>query len=196
MSAEPTPTLIDLFRRLEARLEGEPDTVQGEIVSGAYMMSPQPRGRHGAAQGNLFAELRARFGMSTVGSRPPDWLFIIEPEIRSERTFSRVVPDVAGWRRSSSGWPDLDTTPISLIPDWVGEVLSPSTEQSDRSEKAAAHGAMAVGWLWLLDTDRRTIETFANIRGRMTPGPVFAAGHQATGDPFGPIPVPVDPIFV
>jgi Uma2 family endonuclease len=196
MSAEPTPTLVDLFRRMEARLEVEPETVQGEIVSGVYVMSPRPRGRHGAAQGNLFAELRARFGVSAGGNPQPEWLFIIEPEIRSERTFSRLVPDVAGWRRSSSGWPDLDTTPIALIPDWVAEVLSPTTEGSDRTEKAAAYGAMGVGWLWLLDTDRRTIETFANVRGRMTPGPVFVAGQPVTGDPFGPIPVPVDSIFV
>jgi Uma2 family endonuclease len=196
MSAEPTPTLVDLFRRMEARLEVEPETVQGEIVSGVYMMSPLPRGRHGAAQGNLFAEVRARFGVSAGGSAQPEWLFIIEPEIRSERTFSRLVPDVAGWRRSGSGWPDLDTTPIALIPDWVAEVLSPTTAGSDRTDKAAAYGAMGVGWLWLLDTDRRTIETFANVRGRMTPGPVFAAGQAVTGDPFGPTPVPIDPIFV
>jgi Uma2 family endonuclease len=196
MSAEPTPTLIDLFRRMEARLELEPETVQGEIVSGVYMMSPRPRGRHGAAQGNLFAELRARFGVPPPQGPPPEWLFIIEPEIRSERTFSRVVPDVAGWRRSGSGWPDLDRTPIALVPDWVAEVLSPSNEASDRTEKAAAYGAMGVGWLWLLDTDRRSIETFANVRGRMVPGPALVAGQQVTGDPFGPAPVPVDPVFV
>ena len=188
--------MVDFFRRVEARLAVEPETVHAEIVSGVYLMSPRPRGRHGAAQGNLFAELRARFGASAEGGLPPDWLFIIEPEISSERTFSRVVPDVAGWRRSGSGWPDLDTTPITLIPDWVAEVLSPSTEGSDRTEKAAACGALGVGWLWLLDTDRRTVETFANVRGRMTPGPVFVTGQGVSGDPFGPIPVPVDPIFV
>ena len=174
----------------------EPETVHAEIVSGVYMMPPRPRGRHGASQGNLFAELRARFGVSAVGSPPPEWLFIIEPEIRSERTFSRLVPDVAGWRRSTSGWPDLDTTPIAHIPEWVAEVLSPTTEASDRTDKAAAYGAMGVGWLWLLDLDKRAIETFANVRGRMAPGPVFLAGQQVTGDPFGPMSIPVESIFV
>jgi hypothetical protein len=38
--------------------------------------------------------------------------------------------------------------------------LSPTTEASDRAEKAAAYGAMGVGWLWLLDADKRTIESF------------------------------------
>ncbi len=196
MSAQPTPTLVDLFRRMEAQLEREPETVQGEIAGGVYLMSPRPRGRHGACQGNLFAELRARFGTSASGGSPPDWLFIIEPEIRSERTFSRLVPDVAGWRRSTSGWPDLDTTPIASVPEWVAEVLSPTTEASDRAEKASAYGAMGVGWLWLLDTDERTIETFTNVRGRMAPGPVFGVGQEISGDPFGPTPVPVEPAFV
>jgi Uma2 family endonuclease len=194
MSALTTPTLFELFHRMEARLEREPETVQGEIAGGVYLMSPRPRARHGASQGNLFAELRARFGVSGGGDTP-DWLFVIEPEIRSERTFSRLVPDVAGWRRSTSGWPDLDATPIALIPEWVAEILSPTTESADRVEKAFAYGAMGVGWLWLVDADKRTIETFANVRGRMTPGPGFGAGQEITGEPFGPTAIPVDPLF-
>ena len=196
MSAQTTPSLLELFRRMEARLELEPETVQGEIASGVYLMSPRPRGRHGACQGNVFAELRAHFGASGGGGTSPDWLFIIEPEIRSERTFSRLVPDVAGWRHSTSGWPDLDTTPIALVPEWVAEVLSPTTEVSDRGEKASAYGAMGVGWLWLLDPDKRAIETFINVRGRMAPGPVFLAGQEISGDPFGPKLIPVGPVFV
>jgi Uma2 family endonuclease len=95
-----------------------------------------------------------------------------------------------------STWFCSSNRAFTLIPDWVAEVLSPSTEASDRTEKLAAFGAMGVGWLWLLDTDRRTLETFANVRGRMTPGPIFGTRQAVTGDPFGPIPVPVDPIFV
>ena len=195
MSAQTTPSLVELFRRMEAQLEREPETVQGEIAGGLYLMSPRPRARHGASQGNLFAELRARFGTSAGGGTPPDWLFVIEPEIRSERTFSRLVPDVAGWRRSTSGWPDLDTTPITSIPEWVAEVLSPTTEASDRTEKALAYGAMGVGWLWLVDADKRTIETFTNVRGRMAPGAAFRLGQEMSGDPFGPTAIPVDPLF-
>lgn len=195
MSAQTTPTLVELFRRIEAQLEREPETVQGEIAGGVCLVSPRPRARHGASQGNLFAELRARFGTSGGGATPPDGLFVIEPEIRSERTFSRLVPDIAAWRRSTSGWPDLDTTPIALIPEWVAEVLSPTTETSDRVEKAGAYGAMGVGWLWLVDADKRTIETLANVRGRMMPGPSFRAGQEVSGDPFGPTGIPVDVLF-
>jgi Uma2 family endonuclease len=78
----------------------------------------------------------------------------------------------------------------------VAEVLSPTTEAHDRSEKADAYGAMGVGWLWLLDPDRRAIETFANVRGRMTAGPVFGAGQEIRGEPFVPGSFPVTSIFV
>lgn len=195
MSAEATTNLTEHFRRMEARLEAEPETVQAEIVSGVYLMSPRPRPRHGGAQGRLFAELNGRFG-TTGGGEPPDWLFIIEPEIRSERTFSRMAPDVAGWRRSTSGWPDLDTTPVTIVPDWLAEVLSPSTEATDRTRKVDAYGAMGVGWLWLVDPDQRTVETFANVRGRMVAGAAFRAGERIIGEPFGSQPVPVEAIFV
>lgn len=172
------------FRDLEARLEKEPEHLQGEIARGAYLMSPRPRPRHGGVQGNVFSELRERFGKRR-GSEPPNWLFVVEPELRSERTFSRLVPDVAGWRRSTTGWPDLDRTPVELVPDWVAEVLSSSTEAMDRGEKLGAYGSMGVGWVWLVDCDRRRVETFVNARGQMLAAAVFAGAEAISGEPFG-----------
>ena len=194
MATPAADSLVRHFREMEARLEREPEPVQGEIAIGVYLMSPRPRPRHGGVQGRLFSHLHQRFGMG-AGGVPPDWLFVIEPEIRSERTFSRLVPDVAGWRRSTSGWPDLDGTPVSLAPEWVAEVLSPGTADADRGVKSEAYGAMGVGWLWLLDCDRRTVETFANVRGRMAPGPAFAANEAITREPFGSQPIPLDLLF-
>lgn len=183
------------FLELEARLAKEPEAVQAEIALGTYLMSPRPRARHGGVQGRLFAALHERLG-SPRGSEPPDWLFVIEPEIRSEKSFSRVVPDVAGWRRSTSGWPDLDETPIALVPEWVGEILSPSTAAIDRGIKADAYGAMGVGWLWLVDLDAGRVETLSNVRGRMVPGLAFERGQTILADPFSGVAVPVDLILI
>jgi Uma2 family endonuclease len=194
MSAAATPSLLEVFRRMEARLEAEPETVQAEIVRGTYLMSPRPRARHGGAQGRLFAALHTRFG-GAGGTGAPDWLFVVEPEIRSERTFSRLAPDLAAWRRSTGGWPALDVTPIDLVPEWVAEVLSPSTAAVDRGDKAETYGAMGVGWMWLVDPDARLIETFANVRGRMVAAGTFGLGQQVSGEPFG-APVSADEVFV
>jgi len=188
-------SLLLPFLEMEAHLEKQPETVQAEIALGTYLMSPRPRARHGGVQGRLFAALHERFGISK-GAQTPDWLFVIEPEIRSEKSFSRLAPDVAGWRRSTSDWPDLDQTPVTLVPEWVAEVLSPATAALDRGVKADAYGVMGVGFLWLVDPDAGRVEAFANVRGRMVPGPSFGRGQQVQADPFGDASIPTDAILL
>ena len=78
----------------------------------------------------------------------------------------------------------------------MAEVLSPGTATSDRGPKCEAYGATGVGWVWLLDPDARTLETFANVRGHMVPGPVFEEGQAAVGDPFGSLPIPLERLLV
>ena len=53
--------------------------------------------------------------------------------------------------------------------------MSPATEPFDRGPKKDAYGLMGVGWLWLLDPDKRTVETFSNVRSKMIAGPAFAS---------------------
>ncbi len=190
----PVWTFASIFEALEKRLEAEPEGSQGEIARGSYFMSPRPRPKHGRVQVNLAAELRQRFGLKH-GDERPDWLFVMEPEVRSEGAYSRLVPDIGGWRRSTTGWPDMNVTPVTLIPDWVGEILSPTTEAFDRGEKLGAYGAMGVGWVWLVDVDQGRVETYVNVRGQMQKGPAFSSVDTITGDPFGATPLPAANLF-
>ena len=192
MSALPDPRRT--FRELERQLESEGEGETGEIARGFYVLSPRPRPKHGASEGALHGELRARFGLP-AGSAPPEWYFVIEPELRLEAAFSRLVPDVAGWCRSTTGWPDPDVTPVSLMPDWVAEVLSPTTSAFDRGEKAGAYGAKGIAWLWLLDPDGRTVEVLENVRGRMVLRVAFHAGEVIDADPFTGAVIPLDSLF-
>lgn len=192
MSAVVDP--VRSFLELERLLEREPETSQGEIARGVYMMTPRPRVVHGGVQGNLFAALRVRFGWGE-GIAAPEWLFVVEPEIRSEENLSRLVPDLAAWRRSTTGWPDLNATPVALVPEWVAEILSPTTERFDRREKMGAWGAMGVGYVWLVDVDQRRIETFANVRGAMVAGPILEAEAELAAEPFGALGVAVARLF-
>lgn len=189
------PDLAVYFLEMEKLVEAQPDSVVAEIARGAYAMSPRPRVRHGAAQLRLFAALREPGGATKESDRE-DWLFVVEPEIRSLETLSRLSPDLAGWRRSTTGWPDFDATPVSLIPDWVAEVLSPGTESFDRGPKKDAYGQMGVGWLWLLDPDKRTVETFSNVRSRMIAGPACSASDHVVAPPFENLRLPVASLFL
>ncbi len=189
------PDLAAHFRAMEALVEAQPEGINVQIAHGVYLMSPRSGGRHAATQVKLASRLEEALGRPK-GSEQPDWLFMIEPEIRSETAFSRVIPDIAGWRRSTCGWPNLDETPISLPPEWVGEILSKSTEAFDRGEKTEAYGLMGVGWLWLVDTRRHTVATFENERGRLNAGIIRRLGDPISAPPFENLTARADEIFL
>jgi Uma2 family endonuclease len=183
------------FRAMEALVEAEPEGVNIEIARGVFMMSPRPRFRHTVVHMNLGATLIRAFG-GAGGEKSPDWVFASEPEIRSETAFSRLIPDLAGWRRSAGGWPNPDENPIALVPEWVGEILSPSTESYDRGDKKDAYGLMGVGWRWLVDSEGRRLETFTNIRGKMVAGPTFEGKSIASAPPFESLAFSLPDLFI
>ena len=52
---------------------------------------------------------------------------------------------------------------LTLAPDWVCEVLSPSTRKFDLEEKRPAYAREGVGHLWFVDPAARTLEAYALI---------------------------------
>ena len=107
-----------------------------EIVRGVWALSPRPRVRHGRSALRLASLLENGPGVRTEGGAQPEWVFVIEPEIRSELAFSRLIPDLAGWRRSTGGWPGPDEALIELVPDWVAEVDSRPPRRETAAESA------------------------------------------------------------
>jgi Uma2 family endonuclease len=68
-----------------------------------------------------------------------------------------LVPDLAGWRRERM--PATGDVPyFTLAPDWLCEVLSPSTAKTDRAEKLAIYAREKVGYVWLVDPRIHTLE--------------------------------------
>ncbi|CAM3259671.1 Putative restriction endonuclease domain-containing protein [Corallococcus soli] len=70
-----------------------------------------------------------------------------------------LVPDIAGWRRERT--PKLpNVVGIKMAPDWLCEVLSPSTARLDRVRKLPAYAREGVKHVWLVDPLQRTLEVF------------------------------------
>jgi Uma2 family endonuclease len=46
-------------------------------------------------------------------------------------------------------------------PDWVCEILSPSTSRTDRAIKMPVYAREGVAHLWLVDPDAQTLEVYA-----------------------------------
>ena len=87
----------------------------------------------------------------------------MEPEIHLGPQV--LVPDLAGWRRERL--PELpDEAWIELPPDWVCEVLSLATAQTDRSVKRPLYAEQGVSHCWLIDPTLKTLEGFELQDGR------------------------------
>jgi Uma2 family endonuclease len=135
-------------------LLGVPEHLVAEIIDGELVTSPRPAARHAVAASNLGVEIGGRFGRRG-GDGPGGWLILDEPEIHVVGQV--LVPDLAGWRRARM--PELpDVAHFELRPDWICEVVSPSTAARDRTRKADHYARAGVEWLWLLDPGPRTLE--------------------------------------
>lgn len=71
-----------------------------------------------------------------------------------------LAPDIAGWGRERMPRKPQDQR-FEVVPDWVCEVLPPSTARIDRVIKMPVYARFGVAYLWLLDPIARTLQTFA-----------------------------------
>jgi Uma2 family endonuclease len=156
-----------------------PEGVTGEIIFGVLHTQPQPRPRHASAASRLAGVLGGPFSLGKDG--PGGWWIIAEPEVHSGGHV--LVPDLAGWRVERMA--ELpDAAYFSLVPDWVCEILSPSTAKRDRGVKMEVYAELGVGHLWLIDADLRVLEVFRLEGTRWMRLGAFADDALCRPEPF------------
>lgn len=161
-----------------------------EIVDGTLYASPRPRIRHARVGSLLVAELVGRFDRGLKG--PGGWWLLYEPELHLGRDV--LVPDIAGWRREAfSSLPDAPA--FEVPPDWICEILSPTTLDLDLDRKLPAYARHRVAWLWLVDPEKRRLEVFARDAGSWT----LLGSHQGDArihaEPFEAVEIDLAPIW-
>lgn len=134
-------------------LRAVPAHLVAELLNGELVASPRPSPHHARAASSLGAELYGPFDRGRGG--PGGWIILDEPELHLHGDV--LVPDIAGWRRERM--PALpQASAFELAPDWVCEVLSPSTASVDRTEKLPIYGRERVGHVWFVDPLLQTLE--------------------------------------
>ncbi len=132
-----------------------PEHLVGEILNGVLHTHPRPTPRHANACSVLGYTIGGPFHGGVGG--PGGWWIIIEPELYLGSDV--IVPDVAGWRRERM--PQLpESAWFEMAPDWVSEILSPSTARIDRALKMRLYARAQVPHLWLIDPDPQTLEIY------------------------------------
>ena len=123
---------------------------------------------------------------------PGGWIFMIEPELHLGSDV--VVPDLAGWR--SERLTSEPTEPfITVAPDWVCEVLSPSTARLDRGPKRRTYLGAEVGYLWLLDPAGGELEAFERAGDRWLLLATMQRGQEVRVAPFDAVGFPLDDLL-
>ena len=177
-------------RATYADLEALPVPLVGEIVEGELFASPRPASRHALAAAALGGELYGPFQRGTGG--PGGWLILDEPELHFGEDV--LVPDLAGWRRERM--PEVpDVAFFTLAPDWVCEVLSPSTARLDRARKLPAYARAGVAHAWYLDPIARTLEAFQLREGRWSLAATHGGDVTVQVEPFDALPLELSALW-
>lgn len=136
-----------------ADLEALPSNLVGQILYGVLHAHPRPAPRHGVAAHKLGRNVGSRFDDDSDG--PGGWIFMVEPELHLGPHV--VVPDIAGWKRERLT-PFPETAYIETPPDWLAEILSPSTQAIDRTDKLGIYASYGVRHCWYVDPIAKTLE--------------------------------------
>lgn len=174
-SARGTKTILEQWLEL-------PEHVVGEIINGELYVSPRPGLEHAVASSSIGDELVGPFQKGRGG--PGGWWIVFEPEIHFETNI--LVPDLAGWRRERVPG-GLKGPFTELAPDWVCEVVSPSTAGTDRVKKMPLYAHFGVKHIWIVDPLQKTLEVFMNDHAQWKLIATHSAKEKVRAAPFDAI---------
>lgn len=107
---------------------------------------------HGQVSTKLSRSLDGRVG----DDEPPDGWHIATDVAITFAPRQVLRPDLAGWRRSRVSYLP-DEWPLTVLPDWVCEILSPNERGRDQVTKRRIYQEAGIPWYWLVDPDERVV---------------------------------------
>jgi len=161
------------------------DTKVAEIIDGELVVSPRPASPHTHAATIMGVDVAGPFHRDPADpAGPGGWWLGLEPELHFGDDV--LVPDWAGWRRTRMPvFPNVAY--FTLAPDWICEVISPSTGRIDRTKKMRIYAREGVAHLWLVDPLVQTVEVYRLDAGRWIVVGTHVADEVARIEPFAEV---------
>jgi len=167
-----------------------PEHRVAEIIDGDLYSFPRPSSLHSRAASRLGSRLGPPFDEGVGG--PGGWIILDEPELHLGPHV--VVPDLAGWRRERlTELPDVAY--FTMAPDWICEVLSPSTERIDRLKKLRVYAEFGVQHAWLVSPAMRSLEVYRTTGSLFALTATHADSESVRAEPFAEIALELAPLW-
>lgn len=174
-----------------------PDGDGWELFNGRLVGRAMATLDHGDAVGGIWEQIGRLRGPPPAGG---GWW--LSENVKMFLSGQRLQPDLCGWRIEKHPRPpgkvnvDKHQGVCTTPPDWVCEVLSPSTSHGDRGVKRNAYHAAGIAHYWLINLASQDIA----VLSRTATGYelVAQAGRDDTVvlPPFEPIEFAVSRVFV
>jgi len=156
--------------------------LDGEVVDGEMFVSPRPAPRHARVAVMLVGELVGPFDRGKDG--PGGWVILFEPELHLGG--DALIPDIAGWRRERlPRLPEEDA--FTLAPDWICEVVSPSTSRLDLVKKLPRYARNGVQHAWIVRPIGTTLQVYRRAETLWTLVTSFGGDDKVRAEPFDAI---------
>lgn len=162
------------------------DGLRYEVIDGDLVVTPSPSTTHQTVskriQFVLMLQVEER-GLGQVFNAPIDLIFsktrTLQPDllvIRTERL--QIISDRG----------------IESAPDLVIEIVSPSTEKTDRDPKSKLYAQEGVCEYWIVDASSQTFEVYSLAQNGYTLAGKYGAGDKVVSQVFE-IDLDVDRVF-
>lgn len=162
-----------------------------ELVAGVLVEKEAASGRHGAAQVGIIQVL-IPYNRRPGGRWPGGWWFASETDVSFD-DHNLFRPDVTGWRRERLAVLPTEV-PITVVPDWICEILS-TNKRNDLITKKRVYHRHHVGHYWILDPIEETLAVHRWVEGGYLEVMIAERSERVRAEPFGDIELAVGVFF-
>jgi Uma2 family endonuclease len=164
-----------------------------ELIGSEIVEKATPSGEHGNAQAGVVGAVLPAYQRRRGVGGPGGWWIATEVEVRLD-SGEIVRPDVLGWRRDRVPERPIGT-PVSIRPDWVCEVISPSNANHDTVKKLRIYHQNRVPHYWIADPRDATLTVMRWNEAGYTTVLRAERGETVRPEPFEEIELAVGTLF-
>lgn len=165
-----------------------------ELIDGEIVEKAMPKPKHGRAQRKLGAVLDPFEG--PIGGRrgPGGWWIMTEVEVFYAKRGEAFRHDLLGFRRDRVPEVPADV-PVRERPDWICEILSPSTARYDLNQKRFTAHEHEVPHYWILDPENEALTVLRHGPDGYVVALAAGVGDVVNAPPFEAIAIDIGELF-